>query len=66
MKKIWLVGASCILLLSVFLACTTKENLAKQKEQAEASRNLGEAYLREGKYSAALKELLKGRGHDAG
>ena len=59
MKKIWLVGASCILLFSVFLACTPKENLEKQKEQAEASRNLGEAYLREGRYSAALKELLK-------
>ncbi|CAB1064262.1 hypothetical protein D1BOALGB6SA_9054 [Olavius sp. associated proteobacterium Delta 1] len=59
MKKLWLVGASCILLLSVFLACTSKENLEQQKEQAEASRNLGEAYLREGKYSAALRELLK-------
>lgn len=60
MKKIWLVGASCILLLSVFAACSTsKENLEQQKEQAEAARNLGEAYLREGKYSAALRELLK-------
>ena len=59
MKKIWLVGASCILLLSIFPACTSKENLAQQKEQAEASRNLGEAYLREGRYSAALRELLK-------
>jgi type IV pilus biogenesis/stability protein PilW len=59
MKKIWLVGASCMVLLSVMIACTTKENLEKQKAQAEASRNLGEAYLREGKYSAALRELAK-------
>ena len=59
MKKIWLVGASCILLVSFVLACSTKENLAQQKEQAEASRNLGEAYLRQGNYTAALKELLK-------
>jgi len=59
MKKIWLVGASCIVLFCVFLACTPKENLEQQKLQAEASRNLGEAYLREGRYSAALKELLK-------
>ena len=59
MKKIWLAAASCILLLSVFQACTTKENLQQKKEQAEASRNLGEAYLREGKYSAALRELSK-------
>ena len=59
MKKIWLVAASCSVLLSVSIACTTQENLEKQKEQAEASRNLGEAYLREGKYSAALRELSK-------
>jgi type IV pilus biogenesis/stability protein PilW len=59
MKKIWLVGASCILLVSFFSACSTKENLAKQKEQAEASRNLGEAYLRQEHYAAALRELLK-------
>ena len=59
MKKTWLVGASCILLLSVLTACTAKENLEQQKKLAEASRNLGEAYLREGRYSAALRELLK-------
>jgi len=59
MKKIWLVGASCILLFSILVACSSKENLEKQKEQAVASRNLGEAYLREGRYSAALRELLK-------
>ena len=60
MKKIWLVGASCILLLSVFPACSSsKENLEQQKEQAQAHRNLGEAYLRQGNYTAALQELLK-------
>jgi len=59
MKTIWLALASCLLLLSLFQACTTTENLQQKKEQAEASRNLGEAYLREGKYSAALRELSK-------
>ena len=59
MKKIWLIGASCILLAGIFAACTAKENLEQQKRQAEASRNLGEAYLREGKYAAALRELTK-------
>ena len=49
MKKIWLVRATCILLLMVFAACSSEENLEKQRVQAEASRNLGEAYLREGK-----------------
>jgi type IV pilus biogenesis/stability protein PilW len=59
MKKIGLVAASCIVLVSVFLACTSNENLEQQKQQAEASRNLGEAYLRQRNYTAALKELLK-------
>lgn len=59
MKKIWLIGASCLLVLIVMTACTSKENLEQQKAQAEASRNLGEAYLREGRYSAALRELAK-------
>lgn len=59
MKKIWLIGVSCILLASIFAACTSKENLEHQKDLGEASRNLGEAYLREGQYSAALRELLK-------
>ena len=59
MKKIWLVGASGILLVSVLLACSANDNLEQQKLQAEASRSLGEAYLREGNYTAALKELLK-------
>ena len=59
MKKIWLIGASCILLAAIFAACTSKETLEHQKDLSEASRNLGEAYLREGKYSAALRELLK-------
>ena len=43
MKKIWLVGAGCILMISLVLACTTK-NMEDQKARAEASRNLGEAY----------------------
>jgi type IV pilus biogenesis/stability protein PilW len=64
MKKIWLVGASCILLVSVFPACTSKENLAQQKEQSKAYRNLGEAYLRQGNYTAALRDLLKAESLD--
>lgn len=58
MKKIWLVGAGCILMVSLLLACTTK-NMEDQKARAEASRNLGEAYLRQGQIRAALKELKK-------
>ncbi len=58
MKNIWLVGAGCLLVVCLLFACSSK-NLEEQKAKAEASRNLGEAYLRQGKYSLALKELLK-------
>lgn len=60
MKKIWIVGVGCFLAVSLMFACSSdKQNLEEQKAKAEASRNLGEAYLRQGKYSLALKELLK-------
>ena len=59
MKKIWLIGAFCFLLGIAFSACTSKENLEQQKQKAEAARTLGEAYLRQGNYAAALRELLK-------
>ena len=59
MKKIWFAAAIFILFGGVFIACSSKENLEKQKEQADAHRNLGEAHLREGNYTAALRELIK-------
>ncbi len=59
MKKIWLAGICCILLISSFTSCSNKENLERQQMQAEAARNLGEAYLRQGNYTAALRQLLK-------
>jgi type IV pilus biogenesis/stability protein PilW len=58
MKKILVVGAACVLLTGLLLSCTT-QNLAEQKAQAEAIRNLGEAYLQQGKYRIALKQLKK-------
>ncbi|MEJ2282964.1 MAG: tetratricopeptide repeat protein [Desulfobacterales bacterium] len=58
MKKILLVAAGSLLIVGLLLSCTSK-NLEEQKERAEASRNLGEAYLREGKYAVALQALLK-------
>ena len=59
MRRILLVGAVCVLLAGLIAACTTTQNVAEQKSQAEAIRNLGEAYLRQGKYRAALKQLKK-------
>ena len=58
MKKILVVGAGCILLTGLLLSCTT-QNVAEKKAQAEATRNLGEAYLRQGKYRIALIQLKK-------
>lgn len=58
MKRILLVGAGCVLLTGLLLACTT-QNVEERKAQSEATRTLGEAYLRQGKYRAALKELKK-------
>ena len=58
MKKILVVGVGCILMTGLLLSCTT-QNLAEKKAQAEATRNLGEAYLRQGKYRIALMQLKK-------
>ena len=58
MKWILLVGTACVLMTGLILACTT-QNVAEQKAQAEALRSLGEAYLRQGKYRVALKQLKK-------
>lgn len=57
-----MVGKRTFILFVVFLVLftvsCTQEN-KKKKSQAEAIRNVGEALLREGKYSAALRELMK-------
>lgn len=59
MKKFRLVLAGCILLMFITLSCSSKPDLAQQRQQGEASRNLGEAYLRQGNYTAALREMLR-------
>ena len=58
MKKILVVGTGCVLLTGLLLACTT-QNVKEQKAQAEATRHLGEVYLRQGQYRIALKQLKK-------
>ena len=47
-----------ILILVFIVACASTED-PQRKRKAEAARNLGEAYLREGNFTLALKELLK-------
>lgn len=46
-----------VLLICCVLSCTP--NLTVHKKQGETSRNLGEAYYKQGNYTAALRELLK-------
>ena len=46
-------------LIFIFGSVSCAANLEMQKKQAKASRNLGEAYYRQGNYPSALGELLK-------
>jgi len=60
MKSIWLAVTVCVLSVSLFFSCsTTQKNIEENKEVAEASKSLGEAYLRDGNFRAALREFKK-------
>jgi tetratricopeptide (TPR) repeat protein len=50
---------SVLALLLVFLAGACAADKQARIRQGEASRNLGEAFMQEGNYTAALKELLR-------
>jgi type IV pilus assembly protein PilF len=50
-NKLWIAG---ILVIGFLAGCAPNENLRKQ---GESSRNLGEAYISQGNYTLALKEL---------
>ncbi len=58
MRKNWIWAVGCVLLACVLVACTTK-NMEKQKQIAEKTRLLGEAYFAEKRYQDALREFLK-------
>ena len=48
-----------VVLVSIFFLVSCGANLEVRKGQEEASRNLGEAYMGQGDYTAALREFLK-------
>ena len=48
-----------VFLILIFGVISCAANLEMQKKQAKASRNLGEAYYRQGNYPEALGEFLK-------
>ena len=58
MTNNWHYKVGCVLLVFLLSSCTT-ENIEEQKFKAEANRELGEEYMRHGKFRNALKELLK-------
>ena len=57
MKKNRLAWPTCLLLVIFFITSCGGAQL--RKEQAEASRKLGEAYILDGNFTRALQELLK-------
>ncbi|MBC2710359.1 MAG: tetratricopeptide repeat protein [Desulfosarcina sp.] len=50
---------SLLFAMLLFSACVTTGVSPQDKKRASAARNLGEAYISEGNYTAALGELLK-------
>jgi len=57
MKRRRLGWTAFVFFVFCMVSCTA--NLEVRKKQEVASRNLGEAYLRQGDYTSALRELLK-------
>lgn len=58
MKKISVIFIAGVVLMIFTAACTTTNNKVK-KEEAKASRRLGEVYLTQGNFAAAMKEFKK-------
>jgi Tfp pilus assembly protein PilF len=58
MKRNFLIWIACVVLMMLVTSCKTTDNDAK-KQEAKATRRLGEAYLHQGNYAAALKEFRK-------
>ena len=48
-----------VVLVSIFFLVSCTANLELRKNQEQALRNLGEAYIREGAYTTALRKLLE-------
>lgn len=57
MKTTRLFWTICVLLVFCGISCAPNVNVLKKQEKA--SRNLGEAYMVKGDYTAALREFLK-------
>jgi Tfp pilus assembly protein PilF len=58
MNRNFVIWIACVVLIIFSAACTTTNN-EKKKRQAKAARRLGEAYLHQGNYAAAMQEFKK-------
>jgi type IV pilus assembly protein PilF len=58
MKRNLVIWIACVVLMMFVASCKTTDNEANKKE-AKATRRLGEAYLHQGNYAAAMKEFRK-------
>ena len=59
MRKLFSLCVCLVVAAALLPACSYGKKGSDRKEQAIASRNLGEAYMGEGNYTKALRELLK-------
>lgn len=57
MKQRQIVKAACVIFLWLCVGCTANREVLKK--ESEAIRNVGEAYMAEGKYREALREFLE-------
>ena len=58
MKTNLVIRIACVALMMFVVSCETTDNEVK-KQEAKATRRLGEAYLHQGNYAAAMKEFKK-------
>ena len=57
MKQRQILKAACVIFLWLCVGCTANQEVLKK--ESEAIRNVGEAYMAEGKYREALREFLE-------
>ena len=58
MKRNILIWIGCAVLMMAVAACATQNKVTKEKE-ANAYRRVGEAYLQQGNFAAAIREFKK-------
>ena len=58
-NKLRLYGCAGLILVLTSLYACSGENIQHERQMAEATRDIGEAYMRQGDYTAALRELIK-------